>query len=52
MIKNIIDLLQTNTFYGHTETINIAKGKYAIPYTWKDLINNIKRRLWPTNKSK
>lgn len=50
MMKNIIDLLQTNTFYGHTETIDIAKGKYAIPYTWKDLVNNIKRRLWPKRK--
>jgi hypothetical protein len=50
MMKNIIDLLQTNKFYGHTETIDIAKGKYAIPYTWKDLVNNIKRRLWPKRK--
>lgn len=52
MIKHIIDLLQTNQFYGVSENVNIAKGKYAIPYTWKDLGNNIKRRLWLTSKSK
>lgn len=52
MIKNIIDLLQTHDFYGKSHRIDIAKGRYAIPYTWKDLGKNIKRRLWPTNKSK
>ena len=52
MIKNLIDLLQTNNFYGHSETINIEKGKYAITYTWSDLGKNIKRRLWPIRKSK
>jgi len=52
MIKNLIDLLQTNNFYGQSKAIDIAKGKYAIPYTWSDLGKNIKRRLWPTRKSK
>jgi hypothetical protein len=52
MIKTIIDLLQTNHFYGVSENVNIAKGKYAIPYTWKELANTIKRRLWPISKSK
>lgn len=52
MIKHLIDLLQTNNFYGQSETIDIAKGKYQIPYTWKDLGKNIKRRIWPTRKSK
>jgi hypothetical protein len=52
MIKNLIDLLQTNNFYGQSKTIDIAKGKYAIPYTWSDLGKNIKRRLWRIKKSK
>ena len=52
MIKTIIDLLQTNQFYGVSENADIAKGKYAIPYTWSDLGKNIKRRLWRIKKSK
>lgn len=52
MIKNIVDLLQTNNFYGYSETIDTAKGKYAIPYTWSDLGKNIKRRIWPKRKLK
>lgn len=52
MIKNIIDLLQTHDFYGKSKTIDIAKGKHAIPYTFTELGKNIKRRLWQTNKSK
>lgn len=50
MIKTIIDILQTNNFYGVSENVDIAKGKYAIPYTWKALGKNIKRRLWPKRK--
>jgi hypothetical protein len=52
MIKTIIDLLQTNQFYGVSENVDIAKGKYAIPYTFRDIGKNIKRRLWQIRKSK
>lgn len=52
MIKTIIDLLQTNEFYGVSDNVDIAKGKHAMPYTFKDLGKNIKRRLWPKRKSK
>jgi hypothetical protein len=52
MIKTIIDLLQTNEFYGVSQNVNIAKGKHAIPYTFKDIGKNIKRRLWPIKESK
>jgi hypothetical protein len=52
MIKTIIDLLQTNQFYGVSENVDIAKGKYAIPYTFGDIGKNIKRRLWQKRKSK
>lgn len=52
MIKNIIELLNTNNFYGVSENVDIAKGKYQIPVTWKDTWKNIKRRLWQIRKSK
>ena len=51
-MKDIIDLLNLSEYYGVSENIDIAKGKYQIPYTWKDLWKTIKRRLWPTRKSK
>jgi hypothetical protein len=50
MIKLIIDLLQINPYYGVSKKMNIAKGKNAIPKTWKGLWENIKRRLWPIRK--
>lgn len=52
MIKNLIDLLNTSEFYGVSENVDIAKGKYEIPLTWKDTWKNIKRRLWQRRKSK
>lgn len=52
MIKDIIDLLNTGNYYGQSEYIDIAKGKYELPNTWKDTFENIKRRLWQIRKSK
>jgi hypothetical protein len=52
MINNIVELLNTKEFYGVSENIDIAKGKYKIPFTWKDTWKNIKRRLWQIRKSK
>ena len=52
MIDNIVELLNTKEFYGVSENIDIAKGKYQIPFTWKDTWKNIKRRLWQIRKSK
>lgn len=43
MIKNIIDLLSQNNHYGVSERVEIAKGKYEIPYTWKNVWNKLKR---------
>lgn len=43
MIQNLIDLLNTNEFYGVSENVDIAKGKYALPNGWKDAFNKIKR---------
>jgi hypothetical protein len=52
MIKNIIELLNVSEYYGVSERINIAKGKYQLPTTWKSLLKYIKRRLWQTKTSK
>lgn len=45
MIKNIIDLLNISTFYGVSEDIDIAKGKYKYPSTWRELTGLLKRKL-------
>lgn len=41
-----IKLLQSGTWYGHSETIEIAKGKNAIPKTWKEAKEKIRRRKY------
>jgi len=51
MIKNIIDLLALDDYYGISERVEISKGKYAIAYTWKDGFKKIKR-LWLRKGSK
>ena len=45
MISNIIDLLNLSEHYGVSKTVDIAKGKYKVPYTWKELRKKIKR-IW------
>lgn len=40
-----IKILQADKFYGLTEEIEIAKGKYELPTTLKDITNQAKRRL-------
>ena len=49
-MKEIIELLNTNEYYGVSQNIDIAKGRYQIPYTWKDAWKNIKRRLCQKRK--
>jgi hypothetical protein len=44
MIKNILDLLKLDDYYGVSEYIDIAKGKYQAPKTLKQTYN--KRRRW------
>jgi hypothetical protein len=47
MIRNIIDLLISNDHYNVSERIEIGKGKYEMPITWKQGWNKIKRiYLW------
>ena len=42
MIKSIIDLLQYSDFYGVSEDVDIAKGKYQITKNWKQVKNLFK----------
>lgn len=51
MIADLINLLNTEHFYGVSERVEIAKGKYEISTTWKDAFYKIKR-LWLKRKSK
>jgi hypothetical protein len=44
MIKQILDLLALHEHYGQSEAIEIAKGKYEIPTTFKQAFNKIKRQ--------
>ena len=45
MIKQILQLLRSNNFYGQSEIIEQAKGRYAYPKTFKQAIKNIKRQI-------
>jgi len=44
MLRNIIDLLNSNDFYNQSELIEIAKGKYKAPTSLKEMLKNTKRR--------
>jgi len=46
MIKEIIDILQMSDFYGESETIDIAKGKYAYPHTLTEAFALLKRNWY------
>jgi hypothetical protein len=37
MIKNVIDILNANEFYGVSQRVEIAKGKYKYPTRFRDL---------------
>jgi hypothetical protein len=45
MLKQILDLLALDEHYGQSEAIEIAKGKYKIPTTFKEGFNKIKREI-------
>lgn len=45
MIKNIIDLLAVDEFYGVSQRVDFAKGSRKVPYTWKQVSKLIKR-MW------
>jgi hypothetical protein len=43
MINNIIDLLALDEYYGVSERVDIAKGKYETPNTFRSFWKMIKR---------
>ena len=49
MIKEIIDLLQHDTWNVKSDVIDIAKGKNHLPKNIKQLKNKIKRQ-WESRK--
>ncbi len=51
LIGTIIDLLQEDDFYVISKEVEIAKGKYERPYTWRKGLNKIKRHIkWRLRK--
>lgn len=46
MIKNTIDLLSMGEYYGQSKRVDIAKGLYEIPSTWKSGFKLIKRMIY------
>ena len=46
MITEIIDILQMSDFYGESETIDIAKGKYSYPRTLTEALALLKRNWY------
>tara|TARA_R100001460_G_scaffold24543_1_gene49296 strand:+ start:4059 stop:4205 length:147 start_codon:yes stop_codon:yes gene_type:complete len=44
MIKNIINLLNCGQWYGISENIDIAKGKYKAVGNWSELKEQLKRQ--------
>lgn len=44
MIRQILDMLTIDEFYGISENIDIAKGKYKIPSNLKEVVKQTKRR--------
>jgi hypothetical protein len=49
MIKNVIDLLNLGDFYGVSEDIDIAKGKYKYPQTIKEG-KLLLKRIWKSKR--
>jgi hypothetical protein len=45
MIKHILDILKIDEFYGKSDFIDIAKGRYEIPISVKQAYKQGKRKL-------
>jgi hypothetical protein len=45
-MKQILELLSLDEYKGVSENIEIAKGKYEAPFTWKDVWYKIKRHYY------
>ena len=44
MIKTILELLAMDDWYGVSEEVDIAKGKYQIPRSW-NMVKNLFKRM-------
>ena len=44
MIKNIVDLLNLDDWYGVSENVDIAKGKYRAVRNWDEAKKQLKRQ--------
>jgi hypothetical protein len=49
MIKSVLELLQLHEWLNCSENIDIAKGKYELPKTFKKATKKIKRE-WQSRK--
>jgi len=43
MITDILNMLRIDDFYGKSDNIEIAKGRYKLPTTVKDVFKQTKR---------
>ena len=48
MIKQIIDLLNSNDWYGLSEDVDIAKGKYKAVKDFAEVKESLKRTYYGT----
>lgn len=44
MIETILELLKGENFYGKSEAIDIAKGKYHLKTKYTDIAEQVKRK--------
>jgi hypothetical protein len=52
MIKEIINILQVDNFYGKSEIIELAKGGFKYPETFKEFVKVINRKIRMNLKGK
>lgn len=45
MIEKILEMLRLDNHYGESELIEIAKGKYKIPKTVKEVFEQHRRKI-------
>ncbi|WP_168796324.1 hypothetical protein [Flagellimonas onchidii] len=51
MLKLLLEILQSQDFYGISEEIEIAKGRNAIPKSMTQALNQAKRHIfWQSRK--
>tara|TARA_B110000977_G_C10641962_1_gene324421 strand:+ start:370 stop:516 length:147 start_codon:yes stop_codon:yes gene_type:complete len=46
MIKQILQLLGTDDWYGQSKNIDIAKGKYKAVANWSEMMERTKREYY------